>query len=226
MNCLAVIPARGGSKRLPRKNIIDFLGRPIISYTIEAALNSNCFSRIIISTDDVEIAEISSRYHVDILMRPPWLSTDDSTVAEVCEHILLQEGASGFKYDVISVLYATAPLRNAADICEVMSYIISGNHRSAMAVTNYSHPVHQALIKSKVGVKPAFPALYSKRTSEVQEYYVDNGSTYAVATDFFLKYKKFISKDLAVHIMPKTRSVDIDNWDDYFMARFFAEFPK
>ena len=223
MNCLAIIPARGGSKRLPRKNIIEFLGRPIIAHTIEAALQSACFSRVIVSTDDVEIAEISARYHHDWVMRPAALATDEARVADVCEHLLREEAEQGRTYDVLSVLYATAPLRTADDIRSVVSYVQSKKYTSAMAVTSYSLPVHQALICRDSGVEMVFPDIFFRRSNELPEYCVDNGSTYAVTTEFFLKAKELTSPNLAVHMMPRSRSVDIDTWDDYLLANCLAQ---
>lgn len=223
MRSLAIIPARGGSKRLPRKNVMDFLGRPIIAYTIEAALASGCFSRVVVSTDDAEIADISARYHSDVVIRPAELATDEARVVDVCEHFLHEAVERGECYDVLSVLYATAPLRSADDVRTVLDFVTSGRHHSAIAATTYSLPVHQALVQSKSSVEQVFPDLFSRRSNEVPEYFVDNGSTYAVTTDYFLRERRFISPDLAIHLMPRARSVDVDTWEDYVVAKCFAE---
>lgn len=222
MSTLAIIPARGGSKRLPRKNIIDFHGCPIIAYTIKAALDSRCFDRVVVSTDDMEIAEISARYHSDVVMRPAHLATDESRVVDVCQDFLNAELKLCRRYDVLTVLYATAPLRTAKDIQDVLSLVVDGKHQSAMAVTTYRLPIHQALRLTGLGVEKVFPDLFYKRADEVPEFCVDNGSTYAVKTDYFLCNKQLVSPDVAIHLMPQERSVDIDTQEDYLMAEYYA----
>ncbi len=107
MNSLAVIPARGGSKRLPRKNILDFCGRPIIAHTIESALNSDLFSKVVVSTEDDEIARHGQRYGAEVLMRPDFLASDTARVVDVCLQVLKEEESQGRSYDVMCCLYAT-----------------------------------------------------------------------------------------------------------------------
>ena len=106
---LAVIPARGGSKRLPRKNIVDFFGKPIIAYTIEAALGSGCFSRVLVSTEDSEISDIAIQHGAEVADRPADLAGDSATVVDVCVDILNREAAAGKEYDVLCCLYPAAP---------------------------------------------------------------------------------------------------------------------
>ena len=190
MRSLAIIPARGGSKRLKRKNIIDFYGYPIISYTIKAALNSKCFDRVVISTDDQEISEISSKYHDDIVIRSKNLATDKSTVNEVCDNFLQNEFKNKIKYDYLTVLYPTAPLRTSTDIENVLNKLILENFSSSLAVTSFSLPVHQALIIKNGNTKKVFPELFDLREDRVPKYYVDNGSTYSVKVENFVRTKK------------------------------------
>ena len=116
---LAIIPARGGSKRLPRKNILPFLGRPIIAHTIEAATESGCFTRILVSTEDEEIADAARAAGADIQQRDPSLATDAATLTDVCLDILASEERAGRAFDTFACLYATAPLRRAEDIVAV-----------------------------------------------------------------------------------------------------------
>lgn len=113
MSCVAIIPARGGSKRIPRKNIRDFLGKPIIAYSIEAARNSNLFDRIIVSTDDPEIASFAAARASDVVMRPPHLSLDDVGTQEVTAWTLHELGISD---GYACCIYATAPLLHTADL--------------------------------------------------------------------------------------------------------------
>ena len=223
MSCVAMIPARGGSKRLPRKNIMEFRGRPMMSYTIEAAKESGCFGRIVVSTEDEEIAKVGDEYGAEIIARSPALATDEARVLDVCDDFIRRQSDYFPQYDVLCVLYATSPLRTADDIRAVVEFVRSGDHSSALAVTTYSLPVHQALSVKEDRVEPVFPDLISKRRNEVPEYYVDNGSTYAVSLEYFRHTKQLISPDLAVHVMPRARSVDIDTLEDYLIAQCFAE---
>lgn len=220
MHSLAIIPARGGSKRLKKKNIIDFDGRPIISYTIEAAVKSNCFDRIVISTDDDEIFKISSEYHDDVVIRPSELATDESRIVDVCDEFLRSEIIKGKHYNILTVLYPTAPMRTSKDIKKVFEKISKNQFTSSIAVTTFSLPVHQALILDKDKCKMVFPDKFFLRNNEVPKYYVDNGSTYSIKVENFLKTKKLITDKLGIYEMPQERSIDIDNNFQLEIAKF------
>ena len=208
---IAVIPARGGSKRLPRKNVIEFLGKPIIAYTIEAALQTSIFDRVVVSTEDVEIAEVALRFGAQVSMRPVSLATDASTVAEVCSDLLEREKVDGRVYDVLCCLYATAPLRTSKDIINTLRLLEDDKCDSAMAVTKFSHYPHQALKLVKSGfLKPMWPEYISCRGEKIGQLLVGNGSTYAVTIEAFKRCKSFYGSGLRGHIMPKSRSVDIE----------------
>jgi len=135
MKRIAIIPARGGSKRLPRKNVADFLGKPIIAYTIEAALACHLFDKVAVSTEDREIADVARRFGASVILRPDALATDQSQVKDVCLHVLEQEAHAGRDYDGFGCLYATAPLRNVADISGTAGLIEPGVCEFSMAVT-------------------------------------------------------------------------------------------
>tara|TARA_Y100000768_G_scaffold302319_1_gene236188 strand:- start:25841 stop:26515 length:675 start_codon:yes stop_codon:yes gene_type:complete len=221
MGSLAIIPARGGSKRLKKKNIIEFHGAPIISYTINSALKSNCFDRIVISTDDQEIYDISSKYHDDVVFRPKKLATDKSTVNDVCYNFLKCELKKNIKYNFLTVLYPTAPMRTSKDIKGTLDKLTIERYTSSLAVTTFSHPVHQAFIIRNGQSKKLFPKLFNLRESKVPNYYVDNGSTYSVNVKSFIKTKNIITKKPGLYIMPPERSIDIDTPNQLEMARYF-----
>jgi len=224
MKALAVIPARGGSKRLPRKNILRFRGRPIIAYTIEAALKADCFERVIVSTEDAEIAAVAASCGAQVSMRPGELATDTARVVQVCRHVLAEEEGEGRTYNVLCCLYATAPLRNAADIRSTMALLQPGRCDFAMAVTGYSFPPHQALRPDSNGVlHPVWPEMLSKQSQEVGAMLVDNGSTYAVSVPAFLEANTFYGPSLKGYLMPRIRSVDIDEQEDFALAELFAQ---
>ena len=223
MKRLAIIPARGGSKRLPRKNVLPFRGRPIIAHTIEAALVSRCFERVLVSTEDGEIAKAAKDAGAEVHERPTDLATDAAGVTEVCLEALLAEERAGRSYDVFACLYATAPLRRADDIAAVVALIDSGSD-FAIAVTSYAMPPHQALRVGENGTLSAmWPDLIERRASDLGRLVVDNGSTYAARVAALRKHRSFYGPGLRGHLMPRERSVDIDEQADYELACYYAE---
>ena len=223
MNILGIIPARGGSKRLPGKNIIDFMGRPIITYTIEAALQSGICDRVVVSTEDSEIGDVAQSYGAEIAIRPAHLATDKSTINQVCLDYLTSERAAGRSYDIICCLYATAPLRTAEDIRKTVELIELGVCDFSMAVTDYSHPPYLAMQLNDQGfLRPRWPELTIKKSQEMGEFLIGNGSTYAATVPAFLSVKDFIGPNMRGYMMPRSRSVDIDAPIDLDMAQFFV----
>jgi len=219
---IAIIPARGGSHRLAGKNILEFHGKPIIAWTIAAALESKCFEKIVVSTEDPEIAKVASKYGADVLVRPAELANDEARVVDVCLHVLEAEKQSGREYDVLCCLYPTAPLRASSDIKAVLERIEPGVCEFSLAVTHYYYPPHQALRKEEDNtVTPIWPEWVNKREDELGTIVVDNGSTYAVVTSEFKKQKSFYGKNLKSFTMPHARSVDINYLEDMEMARYF-----
>jgi pseudaminic acid cytidylyltransferase len=224
MKQIAVIPARGGSKRLPRKNILDFHRKPVIAYTIEAAIESKLFARVVVSTEDPEIAEVSKKYGAELLVRPMELATDTATVADVCLHALDFEVSQGRSYSILCCLYATAPLRNAEDIRNTVDLVLSRKCDFAMAVTEYHYPPHQAMIMNDSGLlEHMWPSLVGKRSQDVPEMLIDNGSTYVAWVPKFLELKSFRGPKLKGYYMPRNRSVDIDVAEDLELAKYLAE---
>jgi CMP-N-acetylneuraminic acid synthetase len=221
---LAIIPARGGSKRLPRKNLLPFGGQPIIVHTIAAALASARFERILVSTDDSDIAAIAKTAGAEIHRREEALATDDARVVDVCLDVLESEERARRSYDVFSCLYATAPLRTAEDIAAVVDLIDGTAVNFAMAVTAYPLPPHQALRMSNDNMlTPMWPDLVDRRASSLDPLVVDNGSTYAATVTAFRKHRTFYGPGLRGHLMPRKRSIDIDDQTDYALACWYAD---
>jgi len=223
MGRIAIIPARGGSKRLPRKNIIDFNGLPMITWTIQAAQKSNCFERIIVSTEDAEIAAIASDAGAEVSNRPHKLATDSTRVVDVCLELLNITEKQGQLYKQFCCLYATAPLRTAEDIRATMDLIEPGKCDFSMAVTTYDVPAYQSLKKNKDGsLSPMWPELINLREDQIGELVVDNGSTYAADVSAFRKCCSFYGSNLRGHLMPRSRSVDINVAEDYELAKYYS----
>jgi pseudaminic acid cytidylyltransferase len=224
MTNLAIIPARGGSKRLPRKNIIDFKGRPIICWTIESALKSGVFDEVIVSTEDDEIASIALKCGAKVEYRDESLACDKSSVNEVLLSILNKRKIENQLPDILCCLYATSPLRSSDDIKNTVSLVTEGFCQQSVAVTEFDLPVHQAmqLSNSKV-LTPLFPKLINKRESEVGKIVVDNGSTYVATVESFLRTKDLLAEGVLGYVMPRVRSVDIDEINDLKAALFNAD---
>jgi CMP-N-acetylneuraminic acid synthetase len=220
---VALIPARGGSKRLPRKNVLDFSGRPIIAFTIMAAIDSKRFERVVVSTEDNEIADVAARFGAEIDQRPSGLAADEARVTDVCIDFLNREENAGRNWAVMACLYATAPMRNAEDIQTTVDLIEPGRCAFAMAVTRYALTPHQALKMGRDGgLAPMWPDLVERRASELPPLVVDNGSTYAVEVDSFRHYRSFYGPGLRGYAMPRNRSIDIDTREDYEFALWLA----
>ena len=223
MRGVCVIPARGGSKRLPRKNVADFLGRPIIAHTIEAAHASSVFSRVVVSTEDPEIAEIAKRAGAELHRRESTLASDTARLVDVCLGFLDEESAAGRTWDFFGCLLATAPMRGAADVKGIHALLEPGACDFAMAVTTYPLPPLQALRADERGVlRPMFPELINLRSQETPALYVDNGSTYLASVSAFRRERTFYGSTLKGHVMPRERSVDIDEPFDLDLARLLA----
>jgi pseudaminic acid cytidylyltransferase len=216
---IAIIPARAGSKRLPGKNLRIFHGKPIVHYTVEAGIQSNCFDKIIVSSDSSEILNSVSSFNVSLHERSSSLASDEARVVDVCERVILEESNIKNQYDQICVLYATAPMRTASDICSVVGLLDRSDCNYAIATTHYSHYPFQALKAYPNNfVKPMWPHLATKRSNEIGELIAGNGSTYAAKTNAFCESKEFYGEGMRYHLMPKSRSVDIDTEEDWKLA--------
>ena len=215
MHSVAIIPARGGSKRLPRKNIVDFHGRPIIGYTIDAALASGCFERVVVSTEDAEIAGVAIRCGAEVEMRDEALATDAATVDAVCLAFLAREIAAGRGWTHMACLYATAPLRTADDIKGVMALLQPGVCDFAMGVSPYETQPHIALkFMPDHSLVPMWPDLIEYRLNDFPPLRTANGTVYAVACDAFRKQETFYGSGLRGYDMPRDRAIDIDTAED------------
>lgn len=220
---LAVIPARGGSKRLPRKNILPFQGKPILIWTLEAALKSNCFERIICSTEDDEIASIVQDYGFEVDKRPDYLATDQATVNQVTLDLIDRLEQQNEFFDNVAMLYATAPMRNYLDIQNTMKLLEEEDTYFGMAVTNFIHAPYQALnLADDKSLHPAFPLIWKMKSQNLPVPYAGNGSTY-VADIKKLKSVGFGNAKTKGYLMPFVRSIDIDTQEEYELALYLAQ---
>ena len=212
---IAIIPARSGSKRIAKKNIINFFGKPIIYYSIKNLKESNLFDKIFVSTDCIKTENICRKLEIDILKRPKYLCGDKVTT----EQIILFHFKSLIKiYKNLSYgccMYATAPLINNEDLINAYKIIKSFKINSVFPVSKYDFPIHQALKVVKKGnyAKPLFKKLINKNSQELDEFYHDSGTFYLFNVKSFLEKKKLYYKNKVI-ILPNSRSQDINEISD------------
>jgi pseudaminic acid cytidylyltransferase len=220
VRAVCVIPARGGSKRLPRKNVIDFFGKPMIAYSIEAALRSERFERVIVSSEDREILDIGTKFGAEVVERAASLATDTARVSDVVLEFVDRAEAKDEGFDVIACLFAAAPMRTFEDVRAVVDLINPGICDFAIAVTEYDLPPHQALkLEPDKSLRPMWPELVNMRDEEVGPLVVDNGSTYAATVPAFRRQKNFYGSPLRGHLMARDRSVDMNSAVDLEIAK-------
>ena len=208
---VCVIPARGGSKRLPRKNVVDFFGKPMIAYTIEAALEAERFGRVVVSSEDAEILEVARSFGAEIAERDSTLATDGARVSDVLLDFIDLEEEAGRNYEVLCCLFPAAPMRGSLDVAAVVDLVVPGECDFAIAVTEYDLPPHQALrLEDGGALRPMWPDLVDMRDEDVGPLVVDNGSTYAAHVPAFRKQRNFYGAPLSGHLMARERSVDIN----------------
>lgn len=215
---LAIIPARGGSKRLPRKNVLDLCGKPLIAYSIEAGLKSKYISKVVVSSDDEEILQISQNFGADIIKRPDELASDTATTFDVIEHTIKSLG----KYDYIVLLQATSPLRNEKHIDEAIELLEEKNADAVVSVCEMDHsPLWSNTLPKDESMKNFLrDEILNKRSQDLPKYYRLNGAIYICKTGELLKNKGFfLKKNIYAYKMDKKHSVDIDDEIDFIVAK-------
>jgi len=219
-NLLFAIPARGGSKRLPRKNIIKILSKPLIAYTIESSLKSNLCDEVYLCTEDNEIAEIAQRYGAKVFKLTKELTADDvSSTTPIIELYkdLLSKGRS---YDYIFNLQPTSPLRNTYDIDKSFEAFMRQSADTLVSVTQTDpHYFHWALIKRNNSWKMYFDDLYMKERIYLPTIFRPNGAIKLAKTEILLKNKNFFGDNLGVYEMPEYRSIHIATEFDLLCAK-------
>lgn len=219
-NNIAIIPARGGSKRIPRKNIKYFEGKPIISYSIEVALNSNLFETVMVSTDDEEIAEIARKYGAQVpFLRSAKNSDDFAGTADVLLEVLLSYKNSGKEFKHTCCIYPTAPLITERKITEAYELLNQYNYKSVLPVCAFSYPIQRGLhFTGESKIDWIWPENSLKRSQDLSPSYHDAGQFYWIDTNSFLESKKLLTSETAAIILRETEMQDIDNENDWSIA--------
>ena len=217
MSSLAIITARGGSKRIPRKNIKDFLGKPILAYSIEAALGSGVFDEVMVSTDDKEIAEIAEKYGAKVpFLRSEATSNDYATTDEVIAEVLEEYKKSGIEFDSFCCIYPTAPLLKSERLKEAMTLL--NKHESVTPVTSFSYPPQRGFVINEGILIRKYPEFATARSQDLEKLYHDCGQFYACRTDSFFVNKTTDVDDMAAIVIPEEEVQDIDTLEDWVIA--------
>ena len=217
---LAVIPARGGSKRIPRKNIKLFAGRPIIAWSIDAARDSGCFDRIIVSTDDAEIAEVARAAGAEVpFMRPMALADDHTGTIDVMRHAIEHESHRHPTLEFACCIYATAPMLVPVDLRAALETLMAGDADFAVSVTKYPFPIQRAVrVDSRRRLSMFDPDQFATRSQDLEEAYHDAAQFYWGRSAAWLSATTLFGSATAAVVIPRHRAQDIDTPEDWLRA--------
>lgn len=223
-NCIAVIPARGGSKRIPRKNIKYFFGKPLIGYSIEVALKSKLFDKVVVSTDDEEIASIAREYGAEVpFIRPKELSDDFTGTSDVVNHTIKYLKRNGIQIDYVCTIYATAPFLKEEYLIEGLKKLKESNANITFSATSMPFPIQRTFKINEDGRCEMFtPEFFQSRSQDLEEAYQDAGQFYwenlkTKSTDIIF------GKDSIPIILPRYLVQDIDTLEDWKRAEYMYE---
>jgi len=221
MSNLAIVPARGGSKRIPNKNIIDFFGKPMIIWTLEAAKNSQLFSRIVVSTESENIKSIVEEYGFDVVLRPKELATDDATLTPVVLNVLTQLAKENIFYKNVCMLMANCPIRDCNDIINSFREFEKKSSKLLMSVFEYGmfYPFW-ALKNTNKGLTPFFGKKYFlTKSQDLPQVYCPSGAIRWVDVLTFKRDKDFYGDNLQPYTLPWFKAIDIDDQNDLDLAK-------
>lgn len=219
MNRLAIIPARGGSKRIPRKNIKEFCGKPILAYSVEAAFKSNLFDEIMVSTDDNEIAQIAKQYGASVpFLRSEETSNDYAILKDVLNEVISMYKNNGCAFDEVCCILPTAPLIDVEDIIKAHVIISEKKCVSVIPVVKYSYTIFRSLKIENGKLAMNWPENYSKRSQDLPVAYHDAGLFYWYNKDYFEKEFVGFDEESYPYILEDDKVQDIDTLDDWRIA--------
>lgn len=219
MNNIAIITARGGSKRIPKKNIREFCGRPIIEYSIRAALESKLFDEVMVSTDSEEIAEISRQCGASVpFFRSEENSNDYAITADVINEVINEYEKLGKRFDTLCCIYPTAPFVTAKKLSDAYNEMKKNNADSAMTVVRYGFPPQRAVVIRNGKIEFQYPEYYKTRSQDLEPIYHDCGQFYFCNVDAFKKYKTMITPNCVPFVVSEEEVQDIDNISDWNIA--------
>lgn len=217
---IAVIPARGGSKRIPRKNIRNFCGKPMIAWSIEAAKASSLFDHIIVSTDDAEIADIAKQWGAETpFLRPAELSDDYAGTTEVIAHATQWALDQGFEVEAVCCIYATAPFIRVDDLKRGLAALESGDWAYAFTATDFAAPIFRSFKQNaEGGLEMFYPEYFSARSQDLPIALHDAGQFYWGRPSAWIEGKRIFDRHSIPVVIPRWRVQDIDTQDDWIRA--------
>lgn len=221
---IAIIPARGGSKRIPRKNIKSFCSKPMLAWSIEAAKSSGLFERIIVSTDDAEIADVARQWGAEVpFMRPAELSNDYAATTEVIAHATQWALDQGLDVAAVCCIYATAPFVQVDDLKRGWDALNSGDWDYAFTVTDFAAPIFRSFKQTaEGGVEMFFPEHFATRSQDLPIALHDAGQFYWGRPAAWLEGKRIFDRHSKPLVIPRWRVQDIDTQDDWERAEILA----
>ncbi len=224
---IAIIPARGGSKRVPRKNIKLLNGKPLIHYTIETALQCNLIDKVIVSTDEDEIAEISKQINgVEVVKRSSSLSNDSAKSIDVIKHVIKKYNNKGFFFENVVLLQPTCPFRKLETLYRAIDILLNQNCDSVISHTRllYPHPNRVKTIDSNKNISPYCEAeLENVSQKDLPLAYYRDGSIYATKTEVILNENSFFGKKQKAVILEEENAINIDTESDWYYAEYYAK---
>lgn len=219
MSKIAIITARGGSKRIPKKNIKEFCGKPIIAYSIEAALQSDIFDEVMVSTDSEEIKAIAEQYGASVpFLRSESTSNDFATTADVLEEVILRYKENNQQFDYIACIYPTAPFVTAERLKDAWKKLSESSADAIAAVVKFSFPPQRAFVIREGIVSYQFPEYKLARSQDIEPIFHDCGQFYMCKTRDFLENRTLIVANTIPYIMPEEEVQDIDTMSDWEIA--------
>lgn len=217
MSNLAIITARGGSKRIPKKNIKEFCGKPIIAYSIEAALKSGVFDEVMVSTDSEEIKAVAEKYGAKVpFMRSDATSNDFATTADVLEEVLKQYQSQGRYFDSFACIYPTAPFVTSVRLAEAVQLLDDAD--AVISVVRFSFPPQRAFVVREGNVAFQYPEFERTRSQDLEPIYHDCGQFYMCKSDLFLEKHSLILPRTKTYELPDEEVQDIDTMSDWEIA--------
>lgn len=221
---MAVIPARGGSKRIPRKNIRDFAGKPMIGHSIDCALKSGLFDRIIVSTDDAEISSVAQKLGAEVpFTRPMALANDDAGTTVVIAHAIEWLQSEGTAASAVCCIYATAPFMRAEDLAEGWRLLQSGDWQYVFAATRFAASVHRSFLRAADGgLEMLFPEHFNTRSQDLPTVLHDAAQFYWGKPEAWVSAARVFDRHSTIVEIPPWRVQDIDTEEDWLQAEAMA----
>ena len=219
MKTVAIITARGGSKRIPRKNIKPFLGKPILAYSIEAAIESGIFDTVMVSTDDEEIAEIGKQYGAEVpFLRSDKTANDYATTNDVILEVLGEYSKRGEHFDMACCIYPTAPFVTATKIQDAVDKLKTSDADTLIPVVSFSYPPQRAMIVKRERLVFEYPEYIDSRSQDLEPHYHDVGQFYVFRVPAFCENRKLMLGNILPYVVSEMEVQDIDNQTDWEIA--------